>query len=543
MGLGAVLREFGVKLTLDFDKKKVEEAKRNVEEVGAAMRTVGLQIAAAATTLFGFAAVTSHNSRELQQNAQMLGLNVERLQELEYAAKVAAGATRGDLMGALESISGTLDRARHSDVMASQSLVALGIPLDMIMNKSVTADQVLLQLGDSFSRIQDPMAKMRLATDVGGAGLAKMLPLLNRGAMGMALLGKEGRDLGVILGKKTIDQGAEFDRTLTRIWFVLKNITYMIGNSLIKYLTPTVMAFQRWVVANRQFMASGIAGAVKALGTYLGIVFKVAKLVVGALQGVIHSLGGVERVARLVGIAMGVFTGLQIVGSIGKLAMSMRALASVMGVISSESLLAGAGLIALVLIVQDWFSKDSTIKKWVSQFKEEFPNLAGMAGDFIDTMVTGVNFIVEGWKELWEVLQPIRDFFTSNAITQGLSKAEEFAKYIRSGAIGSKVFDMVQYLKGGDEGMDPRVHPAIAAQKTVSPQAGFIGPRLPNGAERSGDAGATMAKNEFNANLTVNVPAGTTAQAASDMVSTGSQKAFDAIMRQARDQSVGQRAY
>lgn len=537
MGLGAVLREFGVKLTLDFDKKKVEEAKRNVAEVGAAMRSVGLEIAAAATTLFGFAAVTSHNSRELQQNAAMLGINVERLQELEYAAKVAAGATRGDLMGALESISGTLDRARHSDVMAAQSLRALGLPMDMIMNKSVTADQVLLQLGDSFARIQDPMAKMRLATDVGGAGLAKMLPLLNKGAMGMAMMGKEGRDLGVILGKKTIDQGAEFDRTLTRIWFVLKNITYLIGNSLIKYLTPTVLAFQKWVVANRQFMASGIAAAVKALGTYLAIVFKVAKLVAGALQGVVHSLGGVERVARLVGLALGVFTGLQIIGSIGKLAMSMRALAGVMGVISSESLLAGAGLIALVLIVQDWFSKDSTIKKWMNQFKEQFPNLSALAGDFVDNMVTGVNFMVEGWKELWEVLQPIRDFFSSNLITQGMNKAEEFAKYIRSGGIGDKVFDMVQYLKGGEKGVVPQ------AQKTVTPQAGFVGPRLPNGAERSGDANATMAKNEFNANLTVNVPAGTSAQAASDIVSNGSQKAFDAMMRQARDQSVGQRAY
>jgi hypothetical protein len=518
MALGKVIRELGVKISLAFDKGKVDQAKKSIDEVGIGLKDMAKQVAAASSALLGIAAISSNNSRKLEQNSAALGINVERLQELEYAAKVAAGISRDELGGALEGLSKTLFEARSNNVQAAQTLIRLGVPLEMISDKSITADQLLLNLSERFKQMPDGIYKTALANEAFGGSGAKLIPLLNKGALGIANMGKEARNLGVILGKGAIAEGAEFDRQLSKVWIVLKNITYVIGGQLIKYLTPLVFQFQKFIVQNKQFLSLGIATAVKSLGIYLGVVFKTVGFLAERFKYLINVLGGLERVSKGIALSFGIFTGLKLVASLGTLLKSFRAIGAVMGVLNVQSLLIGAAFAGLFLIIQDWFSDDSLIKEWIEDFKDEFPNVikgVGKAFQFVKGVLSDVASafqVVYEW--ITKSIGAVGDFGKSFTVA-GIAEKVKGAFSGVSDFIGKGVNGALSYFGGG-------------ATATASPAI-------------TNNKGATTTN--MSATINVSVPPGTGAADATNIVSGGVEKGFDAILRQTRNQAIGGVAY
>lgn len=499
-GLLEILKEFGVKLTLDFDKKKGDEAKKHVAELGKQMKELAVHVAEASAAIFGLAAITGENARGLEESSEALGINVERLQELGYAAKVAADVSRGELIGALEGVSNTLDRARHSDVMAAESLVRLGVPMQMITDKAITADQVMLTLADSFKNIHDPIAKARLAQEVFGASGAKLLPLLNKGSQGIAAMGKEARDLGVILDGHAIESGAEFARSYSKVWIILKNIAFLVGNELIKYLKPMVDQFARFIVVNKQLIATGIATVMKSLGEYLKIIGTVVKFVADRFSYLTNVLGGVERVSKYIAIAMGIITGFKIISGLGTLVTSWRAIEMVLAGVSIQTTLIGAGLLALILVVQDLFSDDSIIKQWFKSFTDEYPEVKKMVDLFMKMSdLFGKGF--EGKKN------------DSKSFTEGL---------------------------GGFQSMNP-FSDKFKGMGSLNP-FGSAGTATAQGSAASLPArsGTPMT---IEVHQTVSVPPGTGAGAASKMVGDGLHEALQPVLRQTRNQALGGVSY
>lgn len=512
MALGNVLKEFGVKLTLAFDKKKAADAQRAIAGLAKDMKSLALEVSGASATLLGFAAIASANGRELQQNADMLGINVERLQELEYAAKVAADVSRGELMGALEGVSATLDKARHSDVMAAESLIRLGIPIQMITDRTVTADQVMLSLADRLKGIQDPMAKARLAMEVFGGAGAKLLPLLNKGSAGIAEMGKEARSLGVILGKDSIDKAAEFDRQWSKIWIVLKNVSFLIGNELIKYLKPMADQFQRFVVQNRQFISLGIAAVMKSIGHYLEIVFRTLRFVIERFAGLVEVMGGVEKVSRMIAFALGVMTSVKIISGLGTLLTSFRAIFAVVGALNLSTLAVGAGFLALILVVQDLMSKDSIIKEW-------FNKLAEMVWEPVKAFDVWLDKIDEFVKKLGavgEAIQTVTGLFPDSS-----SKDQPFM--LRSGRKALNEDPTVAKIKAGMAQANRNIAYPGGAGALPPPEAGGIHIDV--------------------VDVDVSVPTGTTPSQATGMVAGGIEKGLGGVLRQTRNQAVGGRAY
>lgn len=520
MALGKIIREFGVKLSLVFDEKKIEKANKSMEEMGRGLKEIGLHVAEASAALFELANISGEHSRHLEENSEQLGINVERLQELGYAAKVAAGISQEELVGSLESVSKTLDEARRGSLESAQSLIRLGVPLSLITDRSKRADQVMLVLADRFKNIQDPIAKSALAQQVFGASGAKLLPLLNKGSQGIAAMGKEARSLGVIMDEGMIKEGAEFDRTLSRIWIVLKNITFVIGAELIKYLGPLVEQFQKFIVQNRKFLALGIAAVMKNLGKFLEIVFKTVRFLAERFKFLVSVMGGLERVTKLLAIAFGIFTAARLVGMVGTLVKSFQALATVFGVLDIEALAIGAALLALILVVQDLFSDDSIIKEWIGTFQEEFPNAFKLLQGIFDVVKASIMDTIAAFETLF------------GWIMKGIEAIEDFGGYL------NKAFGLADKFSSAFKGISDFVGPKIGAVGDyLSASANHATPS--SGAGNS----ATSNNTKMQANITVQVPPGTSAKDATGIVSDGVQDGFDSMLRQTRNQAIGGVAY
>jgi hypothetical protein len=494
-----ILREFGVRLGLDFDPKKVEAAKKRMEELGESMRDLGLHAGEAAAALLGLAEITGIHAHNLENESKQLGISTDKLQELEFAAKTVAQVSRGELVGALGGLSNTLFEARTNNDDAIKTFVQLGVSIQDLQDPTLTSDKLMAKLADRFAQMPDGMYKTALANKVGGATFEKLLPLLSKGSKGLAQYGKEAHTLGVVLSGDAIRNGAKFEEQFQKVWFIIKNLSFTIGNELIKYLYPIVIQFQQWVVANKKFIATGIATVMKALGLYLGIIFRVTKFVADRFVYLTKVVGGLERVSKLLAIAMGIITGFKIISGIGILLTSLKAVAVVMAGISWEAIAIGAAFIALILIFQDLFSDDSVIKEWggklIGFFANLFTEMKAHVAEFVDYISGAFQSVLASIGTVTGAFKGAGSFFGSG-------------------------FDKVKSLFGG----------------TATPSATSAN-------SAAAVANQNNSSTQQTANITVQVPPGTSASAATAIVSGGVQDGFSAVLRKTRNQALGGVAY
>lgn len=538
MGLGSTLKEFGVKLNLVFDKKAAEEAHERITKLGEQMMEIGLHAAEAGAAILEMANLAGEHSRSLEENSEMLGVNVERLQELAYAAKVAANFSQGELVGALESVSTTLDKVRHGDVEAAQGFIRLGVPLSMITDRMVTADQVMLNLSDRFKAIQDPLARVRLATDAFGSSGAKLLPLLTKGSAAIAGMGQEARSLGVILSKETIEKGAEFDRQFSKVWIVLKNVAFTIGNQLIRYIAPLVTEFQKFIVENKKFIALGITAVMKSLGEYLGIVFKTAKFVADRFIFLTNAMGGVAKMAHVIAIGLGLITAAKIISGIGTLVTSFRAFALVLTGISLPMAAITAGVLGLILVIQDLMSDDSIIKEWIKNFSEKFPNATKLLTGIFDSVKEVVLSVADSFQQVYEMVTSaigaIKDFGAAMFDAFANSPAGKFLETIST--ISNKITSFgIQKAEQAAGSVGDWLTEKSASHAQARVEA--------NSQATAGGGSTSSQNNSFNSTINVAIPPGTGAAQATGIVSGGVKEGFDQILRQNRIPALGGVSY
>lgn len=516
MGLGKVLREFGVKIGLGFDKAAAEKANKEVTAMAKNMRSLAIEVSAAAAALGGMALISSRNSFALDTQSKQLGLTTTALQELEYAARVAAGVSREELGGALESLSKTMFEAQNNASEAGQAFVRLGVATtDELARGTLKADELLKRLAERFAKMPDGVAKTGLAASV---GMERLLPLLNKGREGIAQLTGEAHELGVVLDESMIKKGVRFNQSLESIWTVLKNITYIVGGELITYLQPLAVEFQKWVVQNRKFIALGIAKAMRELGTYLTIVFKVVRALFGAVRTLVELMGGLEKVSRMVALAMGLFASFRLVSGVVTLIKNFKLIGVALGALLSPVGLISAALVALILIVQDLFADDSIIKEWLGAFKKEFPTAVRvMSGAFntVKESVMGVYEAVSGIIAAFRELIKGTSSFGETA-TKVFSSFKTLAK---ATPLGRGISAAYEYLTG-------------PSTQTAQPSVGAT--------SNTTNAPTT---NNMSATINVAVPPGMSAKQATEVVSSGVEDGFMSMLRNTRNQSIGGVAY
>lgn len=391
MALGKTIREFGVKLSLAYDKAGYEGANRAIESMAKTIKEVGFGAAAAAGTIFGFAEAAASNAKDLELYSSTLGISTERLQELSYGAKIAANVNRDELMGALEGVSKTLDDVKRGNLEAGSTFNALGINVGAMVKSGMRADQVMAVVADRLKEINDPIARASLASKVFGGNVGtKLLPYLLKGSAGMAALGMEARKLGVVMDDKVLKSQAKFQDSLNRVLFVLKNIAYLIGGELIKKLEPLIIKFQNWVVANRKLIATGIKEFIIGLGQAMRFLLDFAIGAVETFKKFAEHVGGVGNAVKILTTAWIGFKALQIGIAIYELATAFSVMGAALLPIMPE-LLAISGL---MVAIHDGYTllKGGDIKDtWVYQLVEYIKGL----GEHIP-IISKVTKLLEG---------------------------------------------------------------------------------------------------------------------------------------------------
>lgn len=154
---------------------------------------------------------------DLGKTAQKIGIPVEELSKLEYAAKLS------DVN--LESLTSTLSKFSKNIAEvgaggqndAGAALKALGISATDAQGQLRPTTELIADIAEEFSVMRDGAGKTALALALFGKSGASMIPLLNGGKQAIADAAAEAKAFGIVVSEEAAVAAESFNDNLTRL--------------------------------------------------------------------------------------------------------------------------------------------------------------------------------------------------------------------------------------------------------------------------------------------------------------------------------------
>lgn len=202
----------------DRTKQAFDSVQHRLDKTGRTAARMATAVTAALSTA-AIGAFTKHvidNADELGKLASQLGVTVEDLSTLVFAAE-QSGAGLDDLRLALRRLARGIDEGIKGAGTYGKQLKMLGIEVKDNEGKARGTMDVLRDMADLFATMPDGAEKTAIAYQVLGDNGQRLIPLLNEGAAGMSALQDQARDLGLEIDQNTAKRAAEFNDRLAEV--------------------------------------------------------------------------------------------------------------------------------------------------------------------------------------------------------------------------------------------------------------------------------------------------------------------------------------
>lgn len=191
---------------------------------GLSLAGVGVAAAGAGVAL-GLAAKRAIDAAdEIGKTAQKIGVGVEALSGLKYAAELS-DVSFEQLSNGLKKLGVNMAGAADGTGPAAGAFKQLGISVRDSNGNLRDTDAVFADVATAFSGMKDGALKTALAVAIFGKAGADLIPLLNEGAGGLAQMRKEAADLGIVISDETAAASEAFNDNLTRLKKVGAGVT------------------------------------------------------------------------------------------------------------------------------------------------------------------------------------------------------------------------------------------------------------------------------------------------------------------------------
>lgn len=189
-----------------------ERASRGLASLSGRVRFLKVGIGSLGAAIAGVVSVGGltalvHRSIEaadsIGKTADKIGVGVEALQELRYAAQLA-GIEERTLDMALQRFTRRVAEAAKGTGEAKDALAQMGIALRDQNGNIRAAEDLLSEVADAFTRVQDPAERVRLAFKLFDSEGVAMVNVLARGADALEETRRRARELGIVLDEDLV---------------------------------------------------------------------------------------------------------------------------------------------------------------------------------------------------------------------------------------------------------------------------------------------------------------------------------------------------
>ncbi len=229
---------------MDRSQKRVErfakQSNKSLGKTSAAFSKLGGAAAALLPALSAAALISSVKRivtamDDIGKTADQIGITTDALQELRTVAE-SSGVTQDELDKSIEKLGKGLAEASMGIGTAKYALEELNLSANDLM--ALGLDGALAKIADEVNKVENPMKKTAIATQLFGRSGAPMINLLREGSDGMERMRKEARELGVVIDERLIRSAEESQDKLDLLSRV---IDANVSSSLIN-LTPLLIA-------------------------------------------------------------------------------------------------------------------------------------------------------------------------------------------------------------------------------------------------------------------------------------------------------------
>jgi hypothetical protein len=187
---------------------------------------------------------------EARKMSQALGFTTEGLQEFQHAAAIG-GVEAGDFQNAMRKLSKTMVDASDGLTTYQRVYDRLNISVKDSTGIMKSNEQILMEVADRFSTMENGVIKTAAATDLFGRSGAKLIPLLNEGSEGMEKLRQEARDLGIVISDDAARNSELFNDTMLRLKSSFVGLRNEIASKTMPIITGLADRLKDFIVDNR----------------------------------------------------------------------------------------------------------------------------------------------------------------------------------------------------------------------------------------------------------------------------------------------------
>lgn len=259
------------------------------------VRQIGIAVAssaAAGVTALAYLSKQAINSADdLSKLSQSTGISTESLSQYAYVADLS-GSSIEELSKGLARLQRNASDAARGLETPRRAFDALGISAQNTDGTLKDTEQLMLEVAERFSAIEDGAAKAAVAQELFGRSGVSLIPFLNQGREGIAALTAEADEFGLTVGTEAGRAAEQFNDNLQRLGSVSKGIVNQFAQQMLPML----------VTLTDRLVASAKSGGVLDLALqFLVTTFKVIATTGVAVTSVFQQMGrvllGVGRAA------------------------------------------------------------------------------------------------------------------------------------------------------------------------------------------------------------------------------------------------------
>lgn len=306
-----VVRELIAFLGFDFDEQTADQADRSYENLKKAALGASAAVIGIGSALGIVSQEAAESAAELDLWSQRLGIGVERLSSLQFAADSARASGEKLLEGLADLGEKASDVFRNdpkgtSD--AGESFKALGISVRDAAGQLKSVDQIFGEVLDKLPKIQNEGDRtgvaMRLLGDDAGRDL---VPFLSLGRDAVEALAAEAGILGAVIGDDDVRASKRFGGGLARLSAQIKGIQRRVGFELLPTLSDYVDIANQVVKSNRELIRTRLEAWVGTLVRFVLVASDRFQSWARAFDRVFIETGFLVTALKVLGTVVGVY--------------------------------------------------------------------------------------------------------------------------------------------------------------------------------------------------------------------------------------------
>jgi hypothetical protein len=255
-----VVQELVATLGAKIEQGEFADAFALLDHLSGAFEKVFSAIADGVTEAFKTVHHVAEMGDEVSATAEKLGIAVDVLQELGYAA-LLSDTSAETLTSSLKFLSKAAAEAASGSKDAKEAFAGIKISDAKGM---LSIQDILENTADKFASMPPGVEKTALALKLFGRAGIDLVPLLNKGAAGIGALREEAQRLGVVLDTSTIAAAEAYDDQLKRLESTVGGLQNQFAKNNISKVTELFGKLQKLMTGK------GVQRAVDALARGFG---------------------------------------------------------------------------------------------------------------------------------------------------------------------------------------------------------------------------------------------------------------------------------